>query len=103
MVKKRCDPATTTVASGQTPRRRQSQGNADQDRERAPRDRKLSRSISDLGWRQFRKLLEGKTEKYGRVLRVIRSCPLGRVCVNPMVNIYRKFKFFFLPLSILAS
>jgi len=88
MVKKRCDPATTTVASGRTPRRRQSQavrpraadrrkgmltkrGNADQERERAPRDRKLSRSISDLGWRQFRTLLEGKAEKYGRDFRVI--------------------------------
>ncbi len=54
MVKKRCDPATTTVA-----------------RECAPRDRKLSRSISDLGWRQFRTLLEGKAEKYGRDFRVI--------------------------------
>ncbi|NEP41795.1 MAG: transposase, partial [Okeania sp. SIO2H7] len=39
--------------------------------ERAPRDRKLSRAISDLGWRQFRTLLEGKTEKYGRDFRVI--------------------------------
>ncbi len=54
MVKKRCDPATTKVA-----------------RERAPRDRKLSRAISDLGWRQFRTLLEGKAEKYGRDFRVI--------------------------------
>ncbi|NEQ77901.1 MAG: transposase [Okeania sp. SIO2C9] len=49
--------------------------------ERAPRDRKLSRSISDLGWRQFRTLLEGKTEKYGRVLRVIsRWEPTSQVC-----------------------
>ncbi|WP_375339973.1 RNA-guided endonuclease InsQ/TnpB family protein [Okeania sp. KiyG1] len=38
MVKKRCDPATTPVASGRTPRRRQSQGNADQERERRPRE-----------------------------------------------------------------
>nr|WP_293099901.1 zinc ribbon domain-containing protein [Okeania sp. SIO2F4] len=39
--------------------------------ERAPRDRKLSKAISDLGWRQFRTFLEGKTEKYGRNFRVI--------------------------------
>lgn len=29
------------------------------------KNRKLSRSISDLGWRQFRTLLEGKAEKKG--------------------------------------
>ncbi|MDY7008882.1 MAG: hypothetical protein SWX82_34485 [Cyanobacteriota bacterium] len=39
--------------------------------ERAPRDRKLSRAISDLGWRQLRTFLEGKAEKYGRDFRVI--------------------------------
>ncbi|MEM9539477.1 MAG: response regulator [Cyanobacteria bacterium P01_E01_bin.42] len=33
----RCDPASAQDASGQTPRRRKSQGNADQERERAPR------------------------------------------------------------------
>ncbi|NEO53123.1 MAG: IS200/IS605 family element transposase accessory protein TnpB [Okeania sp. SIO3B5] len=64
MVKKRCDPATTPVA-----------------RERAPRDRKLSRSISDLGWRKFRTLLEGKAEKYGRDFRVInRWEPTSQKC-----------------------
>nr|WP_293105187.1 IS200/IS605 family accessory protein TnpB-related protein [Okeania sp. SIO2F4] len=35
------------------------------------KNRKLSRAISDLGWKQFRTLLEGKAEKYGRNLRVI--------------------------------
>ncbi len=64
MLKKRCDPATTKVA-----------------RERAPRDRKLSRAISDLGWRQFRTLLEGKAEKYGRDFRVIsRWEPTSQTC-----------------------
>ncbi len=66
---------------GQTPRRRKAQGNADQERERAPRDRKLSRAISDLGWRQFRTFLEGKAEKYGRDFRVIsRWEPTSQVC-----------------------
>ncbi|MGD1713901.1 RNA-guided endonuclease InsQ/TnpB family protein [Dapis sp. BLCC M172] len=35
------------------------------------KNRKLSRAISDLGWRQFRTFLEGKAEKYGREFRVI--------------------------------
>ena len=35
------------------------------------RNRRLSRAISDLGWRQFRTLCEGKAEKYGRDFRVI--------------------------------
>ena len=35
------------------------------------KNRKLSRAISDLGWRTFRTLLEGKAEKYGRDFRVI--------------------------------
>ncbi|NEP12137.1 MAG: IS200/IS605 family element transposase accessory protein TnpB [Symploca sp. SIO2C1] len=35
------------------------------------KNRKLSRAISDLGWRQFRTYLEGKAEKYGREFRVI--------------------------------
>ncbi|WP_366558236.1 transposase [Okeania sp. SIO3B5] len=35
------------------------------------KNRKLSRAISDLGWRIFRTFLEGKAEKYGRDFRVI--------------------------------
>ena len=35
------------------------------------KNRKLSRAISDLGWRQFRTFLEGKAEKYGRDFRII--------------------------------
>jgi len=35
------------------------------------RNRKLSRAISDLAWRQFRTLLDGIAEKYSRDFRVI--------------------------------
>jgi len=35
------------------------------------KNRRLSRAISDLGWRQFRTFLEGKAEKYGREFRTI--------------------------------
>ena len=45
------------------------------------KNRKLSRAISDLGWRTFRILLEGKAEKYGRDLRVInRWEPTSQKC-----------------------
>lgn len=45
------------------------------------KNRKLARAISDLGWRQFRTLLEGKAEKYGRDLRVIsRWEPTTQIC-----------------------
>ncbi|MCH2050990.1 MAG: IS200/IS605 family accessory protein TnpB-related protein [Trichodesmium sp. ALOHA_ZT_67] len=35
------------------------------------KNRKLSRAISDFGWRQFRTLLEEKAEKCGKEFRVI--------------------------------
>ena len=64
MIKKRCDPAPPIGA-----------------RERAPRDRKLSRAISDLGWREFRTFLEAKAEKYERDFRVIdRWEPTSQTC-----------------------
>ncbi|NET17197.1 MAG: IS200/IS605 family element transposase accessory protein TnpB [Okeania sp. SIO1H6] len=45
------------------------------------KNRKLSRAISDLGWRTFRTFLEGKAEKYGRDFRVIsRWEPTSQVC-----------------------
>ncbi|MDY7002626.1 MAG: RNA-guided endonuclease TnpB family protein [Cyanobacteriota bacterium] len=45
------------------------------------KNRKLSRAISDLGWRTFRAFLEGKAEKYGRDFRVIsRWEPTSQVC-----------------------
>ncbi|WP_363268175.1 RNA-guided endonuclease TnpB family protein [Okeania sp. SIO2B3] len=45
------------------------------------KNRKLSRAISDLGWRTFRTFLEGKAEKYGRNFRVIsRWEPTSQIC-----------------------
>ena len=45
------------------------------------KNRKLSRAISDLGWRQFRTYLEGKAEKYGREFRAIsRWEPTSQIC-----------------------
>ncbi|NES22469.1 MAG: IS200/IS605 family element transposase accessory protein TnpB [Symploca sp. SIO3E6] len=45
------------------------------------KNRKLSRAISDLGWRQFRTYLEGKAQKYGREFRVIsRWEPTSQTC-----------------------
>ncbi len=45
------------------------------------KNRKLSRAISDLGWRAFRTFLEGKADKYGRDFRVIsRWEPTSQTC-----------------------
>ena len=45
------------------------------------RNRKLSRAISDLGWREFRTFLEAKAEKYERDFRVIdRWEPTSQTC-----------------------
>jgi len=45
------------------------------------KNRKLSRAISDLGWRQFRTLLEAKCSKYQRDFVVIdRWTPTSQVC-----------------------
>ncbi len=45
------------------------------------RNRKLAKAISDLGWRQFRTLIEAKCEKYGREFRVInRWEPTSQKC-----------------------
>ncbi len=45
------------------------------------KNRKLSKAISDLGWRQFRTLTEAKCEKYGREFRVIdRWEPTSQIC-----------------------
>ena len=35
------------------------------------KNRKLSRAISDLGWRSFRDMLSAKSDKYGRNFRII--------------------------------
>ncbi|MFN7255653.1 MAG: RNA-guided endonuclease InsQ/TnpB family protein [Microcystis sp.] len=37
------------------------------------KNRKLSRAISDLGWRSFRDMLSAKSDKYGRDFRIISS------------------------------
>ena len=45
------------------------------------RNRKLAKAISDLGWRQFRTMLEAKAEMYGRDLVVIsRWEPTSQTC-----------------------
>jgi putative transposase len=45
------------------------------------KNRKLSRAISDLGWRNFRTMLEGKSVMYGRDLRIInRWEPTSQKC-----------------------
>ncbi len=81
MLKKRCDPATTKVASGRTPRRRQAQGNADQERERAPRDHKLASAIADCGFYEFKRQLIYKCEWYGSKLVVAdRFYPSSQIC-----------------------
>ncbi len=45
------------------------------------KNRQLSRTISDLGGRQFRTFLEAKAEKYGHNFRAIRRWfPTSQVC-----------------------
>jgi putative transposase len=45
------------------------------------KNRKLSRAISDLGWRSFRTMLEAKSVMYGRDLRIInRWEPTSQKC-----------------------
>jgi putative transposase len=45
------------------------------------KNRKLSRAISDLGWRSFRTMLEAKSVMYGRDFRVIdRWTPTSQIC-----------------------
>jgi putative transposase len=45
------------------------------------KNRKLSRAISDLGWRSFRTILEAKSVMYGRDFRIIdRWTPTSQTC-----------------------
>lgn len=45
------------------------------------KNRKLSKAISDMGWRTFRTMMEAKSEMYGRDFRVIdRWTPTTQVC-----------------------
>ena len=66
MLKKRCDPATTTVA-----------------RERAPRDHKLASAIADCGFYEFKRQLTYKCEWYGSQLVIAdRFYPSSQICSN---------------------
>ncbi|NET42657.1 glycosyltransferase [Okeania sp. SIO2B3] len=60
--KKRCDPASAKDASGRTPRRPQAQGNADQERECAPREEE-GRSNEVRSEQEVRSGEEGKSQK----------------------------------------
>ena len=45
------------------------------------KNRKLAKAISDMGWRQFRTMLEAKAEMYGREFIVIdRWTPTSQIC-----------------------
>ena len=45
------------------------------------KNRKLAKAISDLGWRQFRTMLEAKAERHGREVQVIsRWEPTSQTC-----------------------
>ncbi|WP_333164575.1 transposase [Microcoleus sp. Pol12B4] len=47
------------------------------------KNRKLSRAISQLGWREFRTLCEAKSEKFGREFQVInRWASTSQVCAD---------------------
>jgi putative transposase len=47
------------------------------------KNRKLSRAISQQGWREFRTLCETKSEKFGRKFQVIsRWEPTSQVCAD---------------------
>ncbi|WP_287521333.1 RNA-guided endonuclease TnpB family protein [Okeania sp. SIO2C2] len=64
MLKKRCDPATTSVA-----------------RERAPRDHKLASAIADCGFYEFKRQLTYKCEWYGSELIIAdRFYPSSQIC-----------------------
>ena len=66
MVRKRCDPAPPTGA-----------------RERAPRQHKLAKAISDTGWGTFVNFLAYKLENVGKKLvEIDRFFPSSKTCSN---------------------
>ena len=66
MVKKRCDPAPPTGA-----------------RERAPRQHKLAKAISDTGWGTFVNFLAYKLENVGKkLIEIDRFFPSSKTCSN---------------------
>lgn len=47
------------------------------------KNHKLARAISDMGWRQFRTMLEYKADWYGKNIQVIgRFEPSSKICSN---------------------
>lgn len=51
------------------------------------KNRRLSLAISDLGWRQFRTMLEAKTTMYGKeFIAIDRWTPTSQVCSTCSFN-----------------
>ncbi|MGD1713893.1 RNA-guided endonuclease TnpB family protein [Dapis sp. BLCC M172] len=84
MVKKRCDPASSPARKRSDPASPPARlRNADQERERAPRDHKLARAISDANWGELVRQLEYKAEWYGQELITLdRYFPSSKRCSN---------------------
>ncbi len=61
-------------------------GNADQERERAPRDHNLAKAISDCGWGMFITMLSYKADRVGKIYievdRFFPSCKTYNVGLN---------------------
>ncbi len=56
-------------------------------RERAPRDRKLAKSISDAGWSSFRQWLEYFGDKYGKATVAVPPQYTSQICSHCGVKV----------------
>ncbi|MEM9543105.1 MAG: ATP-binding protein [Cyanobacteria bacterium P01_E01_bin.42] len=88
----RCDPTSVQDASGQTPRRRKSQGNADQERERAPRQptTNILFQIEDTGVGMSAEQIEKiflPFEQVGRTERYYEGTGLGLAIAQQIITI----------------